>query len=73
MQLMRTALALELGVGDSMGGCKCSHQAANGLFLGRNLRHREAVFSNYYLPAMDRYSGFSVRSPVFRTRGVWSL
>ena len=30
MQLMRTALALELGVGNSMGGCKCIHQAANG-------------------------------------------
>ena len=44
-----------------MGGHKCKHQVANGAFLGRNLRHREAVSSNCYLPAMDRYLGFSVR------------
>ena len=49
---------------NSMGGLKCSHQAANGRFLGRNLRHREGVCSNYYLPATDRYLGFSVRLPI---------
>ena len=50
--------------GNSMGGHKCSHQAANGPFLARNLRHREGVSSNYYLPAMDRHFGFSVRLPI---------
>lgn len=45
---------------NSMGGLKCSHQAANGRFLGRNLRHKEGVCSN----AMDRYLGFSVRLPI---------
>lgn len=48
----------------SMGGCNCSHQAANGPFLGRNLRHSEGVSSNYYLRAMDRYLGFTVRLPI---------
>ena len=30
----------------------------------RNLRRREGVSSNHYLPAMDRYLGFSVGLPV---------
>ena len=50
--------------GTRVGGYNCSHQAANGPFLGRNLRHSEGVSSNYYLPAMDRYLGFTVRLPI---------
>ena len=41
----------------------CTHMF-NGPFLGKNFRHREGVPSIYYLPAMDRYLGFSVRLPI---------
>ena len=47
--------------GNSVGRHKCNHQGANGPFLARNLRHREGVPSNCYLPAMDRCLGFRVR------------
>ena len=59
--------------GNSMGGHKCSHQAAIGPFLARNLRHREGVSSNYRLPATDRYLGIRGQLAYFRTRGAWSL
>ena len=52
--------------GNSVGGHMCSHQTADGPFLGRNLRHREGVSSNYYLPAMHKYLGFSIRLPISR-------
>ena len=52
-----------IGVGGRNSvGHKCSHQAANGPFLGRDLRHREGVFSNYYLPAMDRWASLVAQS-----------
>ena len=41
----------------------CTHMF-NGPFLGKNFRHREGVPSNYCLPSMDRYLGFSVRLPI---------
>ena len=50
--------------GNSVGGHKCSYQAANRTISRRNLRPREGVSSNLYLPAMDRYLGFSVSLPI---------
>ena len=53
-----------IGVGgrNNVGGHKCSHQEANGPFLGSDLRHREGVFSNYYLQAMDRWASLVAQS-----------
>ena len=52
-------------------GHKCSHQAANGPFLGRDLRHREGVFSNYYLPAMEGFPCSSVSKESACSAGDW--
>ena len=65
VQQMRTDLGLAgFRGGKGMVEHKCSHWAASGPFLGRNLRHREGVSSSYSLPAMERYLGFSVRLPI---------
>ena len=64
MQLRRTALGLvEPGVVTAWRTWG-RHQAADGPFLGRNLRHREGVSSNYRLPATDRYLEFGVSLPI---------
>ena len=73
MQLRRTALGLVEPGAVTAWRTWGRHQAADGPFLGRNLRHREGVSSNYRLPATDRYLGIRGQLAYFRTRGAWSL
>ena len=56
--------SIEAGGRNSVGH-KCSHQAANGPFLGRDLRHRGCVFS----PSNGQIFGIQYQVAYFQDKG----